>query len=151
MLLSSILKCKRLDLYLTYNRPLSEEETSLYREYISRRGKFEPLQYIVGNVEFYGMILNVNNSVLIPRPETELLVDEILKFVDEQKSMNILDIGCGSGNISLALATSLSNSNVMGIDISADAVELAKENTNTGIFSFIKKKEKGKRLVYFLS
>ena len=63
----------------------------------SRRGKFEPLQYIVGTVEFYGLILKVNSTVLIPRPETELLVDEILQAVDVQQGMNILDVGCGSG------------------------------------------------------
>ncbi len=128
LLLSSILKCKRLDLYLSYNRPLSGEETSKYREFISRRGKYEPLQYIIGNVEFYGLNITVNESVLIPRPETEILVDEIVKFANSHNYLNILDIGSGSGNITLALAKFITNSKLTGIDISKDAIKVSSLN-----------------------
>lgn len=131
LLLSSILNCKRLDLYLSYNRPLSEEETSKYREFISRRGKCEPLQYIIGNVEFYGLELIVNKSVLIPRPETEILVDEIVNFENVKKTLNILDIGCGCGNITLALAKNLPDSILTGIDISKDAINISSLNAKT--------------------
>lgn len=131
LLLSSILKCKRLDLYLSYNRPLSEEETSKYREFISRRAKYEPLQYIIGNVEFYGLNIKVNKSVLIPRPETEILVDEIVQYAHSYSSLNILDIGCGSGNITLALAKFITNSKLTGIDISKDALNISSLNAKT--------------------
>ena len=77
LLLAHILNCKRLDLYLTFERPLSDEEITLYRSFLKRRGDFEPLQYIVGSVEFYGLQFKVNSSVLIPRPETEILVEVI--------------------------------------------------------------------------
>ena len=70
LLLAHILKCKRLDLYLMYDKPLSEFELNTYREFLKRRSVFEPLQYITGKVEFYGLELNISPSVLIPRPET---------------------------------------------------------------------------------
>lgn len=128
LLLASILKCKRLDLYLSFNRPLSEEEKLKYRDHISRRGKYEPLQYIVGDVEFYGITLKVNVSVLIPRQETEILIEEILNSIENNERIKILDIGTGSGNIALALAKNLPNAEIVGIDISDDAIQLAKSN-----------------------
>jgi len=128
LLLASILNCKRLDLYMSFNRPLSENEKVIYRDYIARRGKFEPLQYIIGDVEFYGITLKVNNSVLIPRPETEILIEEVINSVNQDDKLKILDIGSGSGNISLALAKNLPNALVVGIDISDEAVKLAKSN-----------------------
>ncbi len=128
MLLASILRCKRLDLYMSFNRPLSEREKSKYREFISRRGTFEPLQYIIGDVEFYGLTLKVNESVLIPRQETEILIEEIINSVNIKKKIEILDIGSGSGNIALALGKNLSNAKIIGIDISDDSIQLAKSN-----------------------
>lgn len=128
LLLASILKCKRLDLYMAFNRPLSNDEKIKYRDIISRRGKFEPLQYIVGDVEFYGITLKVNNSVLIPRHETEILIEEIINSIKNEDKIKILDIGTGSGNIALALAKNLPNAEIIGIDISEDAIQLAKNN-----------------------
>lgn len=128
LLLASILKCKRLDLYMSFNRPLSEKEKVIYRDYIARRGKYEPLQYIVGDVEFYGITIKVNKSVLIPRQETEILIEEIVNSVNHDDKIKILDIGIGSGNIALALAKNLPNADVVGIDISDDAIKLAKHN-----------------------
>jgi len=128
LLLASILKCKRLDLYMSFNRPLSESEKAKYREFIARRGTFEPLQYIIGDVEFYGLTIKVDNSVLIPRQETEILIEEIINSVNQDDKLKILDIGSGSGNIALALAKNLPNAEVIGIDISEEAVELAKSN-----------------------
>ncbi len=135
LLLASILKCKRLDLYMSFNRPLSDAEKIKYREYISRRGTFEPLQYIVGDVEFYGITLKVNKSVLIPRQETEILIEEIINAVNHEDEIKILDIGSGSGNIALALAKNLSNTEVVGIDVSEEAVELAKRNAEVAELS----------------
>lgn len=139
LLLSKILKCKRLDLYLAFERPLTEEETKLYRQFIKRRGQFEPLQYIVGSVEFYGIEFLVNPSVLIPRPETEILVETILEEADKSKNLKILDIGCGSGNISISLAKNLPNSEVVSIDLSDDALKIAQQNAEyNGVGSQIK-------------
>ncbi|MFA5805780.1 MAG: peptide chain release factor N(5)-glutamine methyltransferase [Melioribacteraceae bacterium] len=128
LLLSEILKCKRLDLYLKFDQPLKENEVSIYREWIARRGKFEPLQYIIGNVEFYGLLFKVTPDVLIPRPETEILVEEVIKFCKNKIGLKILDIGTGSGNISISLAKNLDNAEVTAIDISEKALFIAQEN-----------------------
>jgi release factor glutamine methyltransferase len=129
LLLANILKCKRLDLYLAFERPLSEVELQQYREHIRRSGSFEPYQYITGKVEFYGLEMKVNPSVLIPRPETELLVENILDQCPKEEKHIILDIGSGSGNIAIALAVHLPHSKIISTDISEDALRVAKENS----------------------
>jgi release factor glutamine methyltransferase len=128
LLLAHILKCKRLNLYLSFERPLTEEEIFSYRELLKRRIKFEPLQYIIGSVEFYGINFKVNPSVLIPRQETEILVENILKKYDKYVNLKILDIGTGSGNIAISLAKHLDNSFITAIDISEEALKTAAEN-----------------------
>jgi release factor glutamine methyltransferase len=129
LLLAHILKCKRLDLYLTFDRPLSDEEVTLYRSFLKRRGEYEPLQYIVGSVEFYGLPFLVNSSVLIPRQETEILVEEIIEQNKKDPRIKILDIGTGSGNIAVALAKHLPGSKVVASDLSKDALEIAGKNS----------------------
>ncbi len=128
LLLANILNCKRLDLYLQFDRPLNEKEKQIYREHLSRRANGEPLQYITGEVEFYGLTLKVNPSVLIPRPETELLVEKIIKENKERETLKILDVGTGSGNIAIALKANLPNAEIFSIDISEKAIETAKAN-----------------------
>jgi release factor glutamine methyltransferase len=128
LLLANILSCKRLNLYLLFDRPLTEEEMAKYRELLKRRSKFEPLQYIIGNVEFYGLEFNVNPSVLIPRPETELLVEAIIDIYKDLGPVKILDIGTGSGNIAVTLARNLNDAFITAIDISEEALKTAKEN-----------------------
>jgi len=128
ILLAEILKCKRLELYLAFDKPLAENELQIYREAIRKRGLRIPLQYIVGNVEFYGLNLIVNENVLIPRSETELLVEKIINDSDKSSNLKILDIGVGSGNISLAISKHLPNSNIVAIDISDSALKVAKKN-----------------------
>ncbi len=128
LMLANILKCKRLDLYLQFDKPLKDEEVSLYREYLKRRSQFEPLQYILGTVEFYGLEFKVNRSVLIPRPETEILIETILNNTSKDLSVTILDIGTGSGNIPICLSKNLTLAKISSIDISGSAIELAKEN-----------------------
>lgn len=128
ILLAEILKCKRLELYLSFDKPLAENEVQNYREAIRKRGLRIPLQYIVGNVEFYGLKLIVNENVLIPRPETELLVEKIINESVKSASLKILDIGVGSGNISLSILKNLPNTNVVAIDISVSALQVAKQN-----------------------
>lgn len=128
ILLAEILKCKRLELYLSFDKPLAENEVQMYREFIRKRGLRIPLQYIVGNVEFYGLKLIVNEHVLIPRPETELLVEKIINDANKSANLKILDIGVGSGNISLSISKNLPNSKVVSIDISENAIEVANQN-----------------------
>jgi len=128
LLLAHILNCKRLELYLSFERPLQKSEIDIYRELLKRRSSFEPLQYIIGKVEFYGLEFEVNQSVLIPRPETELLVEAIIESVKKDERINILDIGSGSGNISIALAKNIPSCKVVGLDISKEAIETSKRN-----------------------
>ncbi len=148
LMLAHILKCKRLDLYLQFDKPLKDDEVSLYREYLKRRSQFEPLQYILGTVEFYGLEFIINRSVLIPRQETEILIETIINKFSRDLPISILDIGTGSGNIPISLAKNLPLAKIISIDISAKAIELAKENAlqnkvedkiefiNTGIEEF---------------
>jgi len=128
LLLASILNCKRLELYLAFDKPLSDDEQAKYRNFLKRRTKFEPLQYITGSVEFYGIVIKVSPSVLIPRAETEILVDTIIEQVKTLEEISILDIGCGSGNIAIALAANIPNCKVFGTDISKDALKISLEN-----------------------
>lgn len=127
LLLADILKCGRLDLYLRFEQPLTEDEKKVYRDFIARRAKNEPLQYIIGNVEFFGMHFFVNEDVLIPRQETEILVEEIIRQVSEE-SISILDVGTGSGCIALSLAKNLPECKITALDISREALKLAWKN-----------------------
>lgn len=129
LLLAHIIGCKRLDLYLAFDRPLTEPELNIYRGLIKRRASYEPLQYIIGTVEFYGLVFKVTPSVLIPRPETELLVENIIKELSDKEQLNILEIGCGSGNIAISLAYHLKQAQIITTDISDAALNLAKENS----------------------
>lgn len=131
LLLAAIIGCKRLDLYLSYDKPLSEQEVNKYREFIRRRGTFEPLQYITGKVEFFGLEFKITHDVLIPRPETEILVETILNVSHGEKELSILDIGCGSGIIGITLAKNLTSSKVICTDISEAALKVTKENAET--------------------
>jgi len=128
LLLANILECQRLDLYLRFNQPLNKIETNTYRDYITRRGNFEPYQYIVGDVEFYGLKFFVDKSVLIPRQETEILIETILEKYPKDDELKILDIGTGSGNIPISLAMNLPESKVISIDVSQDAIKIAEQN-----------------------
>ncbi len=139
LLLASVLKCKRLQLYLSFDRPLKQYELDSYRVLIKRRGYFEPLQYITGSVEFYNLEIKVNPAVLIPRPETELLVETIIKSANNKNKISILDIGCGSGAIGISLAVILPDTEVFCTDISDDAINLAEENAKQhNVYSKIK-------------
>jgi release factor glutamine methyltransferase len=119
-----------MNLYLNFDKPLVQNELDILREFVKRRITREPLQYIIGETEFMGLPFKVNSHVLIPRPETELLVEEALKFAKEKpdKFFNILDIGSGSGNISVSLAKLIPNSFVTAIDCNQQALLLGAEN-----------------------
>lgn len=128
LLLAEILNCKRLELYLSFDKPLKENEINDYRESLRKRGMRIPLQYILGYVDFYGYKFFVDENVLIPRPETELLVEQIISDNSNKNKLRILDIGSGCGNISIVLADKLINSDVIGIDISEGAIIVSEKN-----------------------
>ena len=129
-LLCSLLETTRLDIYLKYDMPISNEKLRILRSWIKRREKKEPLQYITGVCEFYGREFFVNSDVLIPRPETERIIDiavEHYKKINQKPS--ILDIGSGSGCISITMALEISDSNVLGLDSSSSANKIARKNS----------------------
>jgi release factor glutamine methyltransferase len=109
---------------------LSQETASRFAELVSRRVDGEPIQYILGEAEFYGLPFRVTPDVLIPRPETEHLVEEVIALAGEFKQPRIVDIGSGSGAIAVALAAKLPSARVISIDISERALEIARENAS---------------------
>lgn len=128
LLLAHILKCKRLALYLSFDKPLKEEEVTLYREYLKRRAKYEPLQYITGEVEFYGLPFQVREGVLIPRPDTEILAETVLSSFEKNNILKFLDIGTGSGILAVVLAKNFPEATIEAMDKSAAALSIAREN-----------------------
>lgn len=128
-LIAHVLKMDRMQLYLDFDRPLSEEALSSLRELTMRRSKGEPLQHLLGTVEFLGLEFKTDARALIPRPETEELVDHILTN-ESLHPATLLDLGCGSGIIGLSLAKQLSSAptNVVLSDVSPEALSLAREN-----------------------
>ena len=127
LLLEKILNLSKTDILC--EKHIKVDQPELLVSYITRINQHEPLQYILGEAEFYGRIFMVNPSVLIPRPETELLVHEVIQQAKIQKpNLSILDIGTGSGCIAITLALEIKNSEVTAIDISDTAIECAKQN-----------------------
>tara|TARA_B110000116_G_C16798269_1_gene568364 strand:+ start:3513 stop:4367 length:855 start_codon:yes stop_codon:yes gene_type:complete len=127
-LLCSLLNCKRIDLYLRFEEPIVESELKILHSWINRRMKREPLQYITESCDFFGREFLVNESVLIPRPETERLIDIIKEKITRYSAPSILDIGTGSGCIAITLGLEIPESNILGIDISVKALSVAKKN-----------------------
>ena len=128
-LLCSLLKCGRLDLYMRFEEPLSKVQLSTLRNWVKRRLKKEPLQYITGSCDFYGREFLVAPKVLIPRPETERLIEESIKSLESFQSPKILDIGTGSGCIGITLAKEIKDSLVVGLDKSSESILIAEKNS----------------------
>ena len=126
LLLSATLEMDRVALYVNFERPLIADELARYREKVRRRADREPIQYILGETEFWSLPLSVNPFVLIPRADTEVLVEEALKRIDG--CSNVLDVGTGSGAIAIALAHDQPELRVTALDCSAEALEVARGN-----------------------
>jgi release factor glutamine methyltransferase len=127
ILLAHSLKLKRIELYTNHERVLTKAELAEYKVLIQRRSKKEPIAYITGNQPFMSLDFKINRSVLIPRPETEKLVEITIDLVKNRK-FTIADIGTGSGVIAISLAKYLPEIKVIGIDTSPDAINLAQKN-----------------------
>jgi len=127
-LLCDLLNYKRIDLYVQFEHPISRSELDKLKAWIKRRTNREPLQYITGITEFYGNKIKVNPNVLIPRPETERLVDVALHCIGNISSPNVLEVGTGSGCIPIAIAGEKTDATITAIDVSADALIVAKDN-----------------------
>ncbi|HEY8271360.1 MAG TPA: peptide chain release factor N(5)-glutamine methyltransferase [Pseudobdellovibrionaceae bacterium] len=137
LLLAHGLKLQRIQLYLKFDQPLTDGELVTCRELVRRRALGEPVAYILGVKDFYGFSFQVNSAVLIPRPETEHLVEAALEWVKEQgfsqddhkmNSYNIVDLGSGSGCIGLTLLKKIPQAKLVAVDISEKALEIAKVN-----------------------
>jgi release factor glutamine methyltransferase len=139
LLLAETLGLTRLDLYLYWDRPLDEREKERYRELLQRRASFEPVAYILGRREFFSLSFRVTPAVLVPRPETEGLVELALELLKERASRLgadapapcVADVGTGSGAIAVAVAAHCPEARLVATDVSPAALEVARENAAT--------------------
>ena len=134
LLLAHTLGRERIELYTDFDRPLSSQELDAYREAVARRARHEPVAYILGEWGFRRLTLNVDRRALIPRPETEIVVERALTHLRGAERPAVLDVGTGSGAIALAIADEHPGAKVTAVDVSTDALELARENVaRTGL------------------
>ncbi len=132
LLLAHILELKRVDLYLQFERILTPAELTKYRNFVQRRAKFEPVQYITGEQDFMGLTFRVTRDTLIPRSETELLVESTLKEIENVSHSHplVLDVGTGCGAIAVSIAHLCKTCQITAIDNSEAALKTARENAD---------------------
>ena len=133
MLLADLLQVNPLELLTMLDRKVDEDIVTSYKEKVSQVEEKKPVQYVIGNVNFYGNIFNVNKNVLIPRFETEELVDNTINYINsffDEKDLDIIDLGTGSGCIGLTLKKNIPDSNVTLVDISKNALAVARSNAD---------------------
>ena len=128
-LLAHTLGRTRMDLYLEFERNLSDKELAPLRDLVKRRGQGEPLQHLLGTVEFGGHTFAIDKRAMVPRPETEQLVELlVLEISDHKSEVRVIDVGTGSGVIALSLAKQFPEAQILAVDISEDALALSREN-----------------------
>ncbi|HRW58722.1 MAG TPA: peptide chain release factor N(5)-glutamine methyltransferase [Chlamydiales bacterium] len=130
-IIAYVLGCSRLELYMQFDKPVEEEELQKIRQMLKRRTTHEPLQYILKEVPFYNVLLEVDKNVLIPRSETEMLVDIVVKDLKKSgrcEGKKVLDLCTGSGAIAISLKKEFPGLDVFGIDISEEALKVAQRN-----------------------
>lgn len=135
VLLAYARKCERIRLYTNYEDEVSEQERGLMRELVQRRSKSEPVAYLVGNREFFGLDFYVDPNVLVPRPDTETLVIELVDEAQQLPSPSILDLCTGSGCIAIAAAANCAKASFLATDISERALAIAQKNAETNALS----------------
>lgn len=128
VLLAHARRCQRIELYTAFETTVDEAQRSSFRALVKRRGEGEPVAYLVGSREFFSLPFSVNNSVLVPRPETEGLVVRVLDICRSMLAPRIIDVGTGSGAIAVTLATQLPQAKICATDISAAAIVVAQSN-----------------------
>ena len=127
-LLAHALDVDRLHLYMAPDKPLTVDERSRYRSVVKQRHSGTPLQHVIGEVDFYGLRFRVDRETLIPRSETEELLDQVIKRAPRDREIRCLDLGTGTGVIAVCMARYLSKAKVTAVDISPAALEIAREN-----------------------
>jgi release factor glutamine methyltransferase len=131
LLLAHALELRRLDLYLKFDRPLNDDELTAYRALVARRAKGEPVAYLVGHKEFMGLDFDVTPDVLVPNPDTEVLVQRAVAIARERQTpIRVAEVGTGSGCIAVAIAHYAGNAEVWASDISREALAVAKRNVS---------------------
>lgn len=130
LILARALGLARIELYTQHDRPLTEAERAAARELVQRRGRREPLAYVLGDWDFRRLTLAIDPRVLVPRPETEIVVERCLALLDGVDEPRVVDVGTGSGAIALALKHERPDARVVATDTSADALELARANAD---------------------
>lgn len=122
--------CPRIQLYTNYDEPLTDTQRAVMRDLVKRRATAEPVAYLVGHREFFGLDFQVTKEVLIPRPDTETLIVEAIELLKPQTASRVLDVGTGSGCIAISLAMNCPNAEVTAIDLSESALGIARQNAD---------------------
>jgi release factor glutamine methyltransferase len=128
LILASALKVPRVMLYARFDQPLQPEELARIRALVTRRARREPMAYLLGEREFWSLAFEVGPGVLIPRPDTETLVEAALAQVDRAAPLSVVDVGTGSGCIAVALARELPEARIAALDVSTEALKIAARN-----------------------